>query len=65
MANKKENRVRAENARNAVKVHGDDNEEGIVDLLVDIHHLCELEGLDFDELEVRAYNHYLEEKRDQ
>ncbi len=33
--------------------------EGIADLLADLRHLCDALGLDFAELDSRAYDHYI------
>lgn len=36
-------------------------EDGISDLLADIRHLCDLLGLDFSDLDSRAYRNYVSE----
>lgn len=33
-------------------------DEGIIDLLADLRHLCDAEGLDFAELDRMAHDHY-------
>lgn len=42
----------------------DDPEIGVIDMLVDLRHLCDALGLDFAKLDRRAYGYYAEEKRE-
>lgn len=39
-------------------------EEKIVDMLVDLRHLCQWLGLDYYAVDNTAYQHYLEEKKE-
>lgn len=45
--------------------YGDENDPDtcIVDLLADLRHICDTLRLDFAELDRRAYDHYLLEKK--
>ncbi len=40
----------------------EDLEDVVVDILTDLRHLCDAEGLDFAQHDRTAYQHYLEEK---
>ena len=33
-------------------------EEGVIDILADLRHLCDMEGFDFGKLDRMAYEHY-------
>lgn len=58
-----ENQDRAESARMAVVGYkgGGGTECDIIDILSDIRHLCDAEGLDYDNLSRIAGNHHLAE----
>lgn len=62
------NSTRAARAMRSVTVRGakcldpEDPESNIVDTIVDLGHLCDREGFDFDELVARARRHWVEER---
>lgn len=58
---KHQNQERAERAQMAVDMQEEGGEPGIVDLLANLRHLCDREGLDFSNLDRMAYQHYIEE----
>ena len=55
------NEGRAERAQIAVDLQEEGGDTGIVDLLANLRHLCDREGLDFAELDSMAYAHYIAE----
>lgn len=59
------NRTRVKNAGDALKGYQriePDKEANLTDLLTDLRHYCDSQGLDFADADRRAYQHYLEEK---
>ena len=65
---KRNNLDRAETAKQAVDVYAkatcsedEDSETKVSDLLCDLMHLCDLEGLDFKRSVERADSHYSDE----
>ena len=58
---KPKNEGRAERAQIAVDLQEEGGDTGIVDLLANLRHLCDREGLNFAELDSMAYAHYIAE----
>lgn len=58
---KAKNQERATRAQMAVDLQEEGGDAGIIDLLANLRHLCDREGLDFDELDHMAYTHYASE----
>lgn len=56
---KQKNQDRAERAQQAVDLQEEGGDTGIVDLLANLRHLCDREGLDFAKLDRMAYAHYV------
>lgn len=55
------NDERACRAQMAVDLGEEGGDSAIVDLLANLRHLCDREGLDFAELDSMAYIHYITE----
>lgn len=56
---------RAQDALNGGNYHegSTDDPTAVVDLLADLRHFCDARGLDFAELDMSAYSHYIKEPK--
>lgn len=58
-------RERAQRALRFYQEGGNDTATDVSDLLADIRHLCDAEGIDFHAESDRSYRHYIEEKEEE
>lgn len=60
---KAKNRRKVERANRALTIYGvrTEGDAAVIDLLADLRHFCEARGMDFDDLNRIAGNHYTDE----